>query len=474
MIRKLSSFARYQLLIALFIYIFGVTVFSIYNYRSSRQDIYREVDKLLKAGAQGATHILGDDFHDLAVTPEAVSEKEDKKNILLLTRFSDSMNLRYVYTTIILGNKIYFTSSSATAEELKTGKYTRYFEQYDDAPEELRQVFKSGSPVYAEYADKWGVFRSVFIPLKNSKGQTYVACADIEIAVLAQKLNDSLFRTLSLAAIFILLAMPLVIVHFSIEHAQKQTLKEKQGQLAHAGRLTALGEMAAGIAHEINQPLCVIRGYLELLQAMLKNEPVIKERQLESAFEIGIKSVDRASAIINHMRSFVRVKNSEAKLIKLQEPIDSALSFFNEQIRLHNIELVKNYADNIPLVHMDMQRFEQVVVNLISNARFAVDEKGSEKGRSFKKKIELSLRHDPVKQELVFEIRDNGTGMAPEIVKHCTEPFFTTKKPGEGTGLGLSIVNSIVEEFSGRFEAESTVGEGSSFRIFLPVSSPRD
>ena len=230
-----------------------------------------------------------------------------------------------------------------------------------------------------------------------------------------------------------------------------------------------MGEMTAGIAHEINQPLCVIRGYLELLQSVLSKEPILKERQLDGAFDIGIKSVDKASRIINHMRNFVRQKSAELKPINLRTPIEEGLSFFNEQIKHHNISLEMNLPDSTPEVKIDQQKFEQIVVNLVANARFAVDEKGDKIGREFKKRITLKLSHQKNDDFVAFEVIDNGNGMTQEVIEKCNEPFFTTKKPGEGTGLGVSIVREILREFNGKLSISSVPGEGCTVKVSFPA-----
>jgi len=247
-----------------------------------------------------------------------------------------------------------------------------------------------------------------------------------------------------------------------IKKAEKE-LEEKEAQLIHSGRLVAMGEMATGIAHEINQPLSIIRVAADGLNAYFKRkDPGTME---EEATESIIGQIDRASAIINNMRSFVRAGSDPPESADLAEPVKAAISFFKEQFRIHGIALNVSLSDNLPEVRTDPQKFEQIVVNLLSNARYAVDKKDEISGKEYQKRVAVRLGYDEGGDTVVFEIEDNGIGMTPEVLDRCMEPFYTTKDVGEGTGIGLSIVNGFVREFKMTIEPESVCGEGSIFRI---------
>lgn len=250
------------------------------------------------------------------------------------------------------------------------------------------------------------------------------------------------------------------------QEAEKK-LKEKQAQLDHAGRLTALGEMATGIAHEINQPLAIIGLANEVLKEYFtKHKDVSFENEAVHGIEEQIK---RASNIITNMRTFARVKSDYVDSIDISEPMDIARSFFREQFRLHEIELHTSIADTLPRVKIDPQKFEQIVVNLLSNARYAVEKRAEHAEGGYKKTIAITLASDSERKFVTFEIQDNGVGMSEETCKRCLEPFFTNKEVGQGTGLGLTIVHTIVTEFKGRIEIKSTEGEGTLFQIVFPA-----
>jgi C4-dicarboxylate-specific signal transduction histidine kinase len=247
-----------------------------------------------------------------------------------------------------------------------------------------------------------------------------------------------------------------------VRKAEKK-LQEKQAQIVHAGRLTAMGEMATGIAHEINQPLAVIRIAADGLKAYFMRQGT-EGMETKAAQKI-VEQVTRAADIINNMRSFARAGSETLEPVNLSEPLNRALSFFKEQFRIHEILLTLSVEENLPQVRLNAQKFEQIVVNFLSNARYAVEKKGETAGRAYQKQVKVRLFRDAEKQSVVFEVSDNGIGMRPEVLQRCMEPFYTTKGVGEGTGLGLSIVHGIVRELKMEIELESTEGEGCTFRV---------
>ena len=250
--------------------------------------------------------------------------------------------------------------------------------------------------------------------------------------------------------------------------ARTGELQQSYQQLAHASRLTSLGEMATGIAHEINQPLNIIGLAATMLQKDLAKVRDYQPRTMEAVKKIH-DQVKRTAKIINNMRSFSRVRQDDLTAVDLSASLLQALSFFREQFRLYQIDLQVDMAEDLPLLKLDSQKFEQVVINFLSNARYALDEKEEKTGQAYLKTIGVALDYQAEGNRVVFMIRDNGMGMNEEEKERCLEPFFTTKAVGKGTGLGLSICHNIVDEFNGTIEVESEKGVGSTFRIIIPV-----
>ncbi len=258
--------------------------------------------------------------------------------------------------------------------------------------------------------------------------------------------------------------------------ARKQAARElaqKQAQLAHSGRLSALGEMATTIAHEVGQPLQIIRTSAGIIRDEIRDGGVTVEEIAPLAEKI-MGQVDRAAQIIKNVRSFARQDAGELVLgaAELRHILEDALDFFARQFTDHAIAFTLEVAEAIPDARLNPQKFQQVVVNLLSNARFAVDERAPQARPPYRKSIYIRLYPEPDRRHLVLDVEDNGTGMTPETRARCMDPFYTTKPSGEGTGLGLTILGGIVQEFGGRVVVESQPGEGTIFRIQLPAYQP--
>jgi PAS domain S-box-containing protein len=256
---------------------------------------------------------------------------------------------------------------------------------------------------------------------------------------------------------------------------KSRELDRQHIQLIQSSKLATLGEMAAGIAHELNQPLSGIRTRAQLVTKALERNQTNPARIQQNQEEI-IQLVDRITRIIHHMRIFARQDQQRFTPFNLNQSIEGALSLLGEQLRIHAIKVVKRVPAGLPLVLGEPLQIEQVLLNLLSNARDAIDaraeqirqEQGEEETTHYQKQLELTL-YPANDSELCLEIRDNGAGMNEETQQKIFEPFFTTKPVGRGTGLGLSISYGILSNHNGRCEVESKVGVGSIFRVYLPT-----
>ncbi len=280
--------------------------------------------------------------------------------------------------------------------------------------------------------------------------------------------RSKLFFVSGIVILLFIMATFLLVFLFKKSRETEKVLQEQQAQLIHAGRISAMGEMATGIAHEINQPLAIIRIAADGLQNYFnrKNKD-IDSMEAKAAAAI-VSQVDRSVTIIQNMRSFVRRGPHGFDPIDLAEAFERAVSFFREQFRLHEINLNVSLDEQLPKVRINQQKFEQIVVNLLSNARYAVEEQEKISNKQYKKKISVHLFENKNKNEVIFEVRDNGIGMSNETRDRCLEPFYTTKGVGDGTGLGLSIIHTIIKELdSAILEIKSKEGQGSLFRIIM-------
>lgn len=240
-------------------------------------------------------------------------------------------------------------------------------------------------------------------------------------------------------------------------------------QLIQASKMATLGEMATGVAHELNQPLSVIKTASSYLTKKVEKHQPIKEEILKTMAQEIDSHVDRASKIINHMREFGRKSDVKKEKVQVNEAIKRSLDIFSQQLKLREIEVVQDLADDLPPIMADSNRLEQVFVNLLINARDAIEEKW-EQGDYRGEKKRISLKSGLRDGSVIIEIKDTGSGIPKSRLDKVFEPFFTTKKVGKGTGLGLSISYGIVQDYDGTIEVETQEGEGSNFIIRFPAS----
>jgi DNA-binding response OmpR family regulator len=254
-----------------------------------------------------------------------------------------------------------------------------------------------------------------------------------------------------------------------------EKLKATQGQLFQTSKLATLGEMAAGLAHELNQPLAGISLTSKHLTKLSERDKLTTETLGVSLQDID-DSVKRMSLIIQHIRTFARQDTLKFISVNIPETIDYALNLLGEQLRLHEIEVVKEISGNLPCIHGEPYQIEQVWINLITNARDALDEaeqKWKAERKGYKKRLEIgvTLAESGDEKAIVVSFHDNGVGMSSAQQEKMFEPFYTTKEVGKGTGLGLSIIFGIVESHKGRLKVESEEGQGTTMTAIFPVES---
>lgn len=242
--------------------------------------------------------------------------------------------------------------------------------------------------------------------------------------------------------------------------------KKFQEDLIRVDRLAEIGRTASGIAHEINNPLAVIgeiSGWIEVVVGDAKGLNQEDRDELETAVKHIIKQIKRCRHITHQLLNYVRDSEPTQSSLDVHELLKETVSFLNPELKFKDIKVVLNFMKGPLLLHSDKQMLEQVFVNLISNAIYAVKEKRGTGGR-----IELKTSRD----ESMLEIRisDNGMGICEENQKQMYDLFFTTKPTGKGTGLGLPICQNIIKKLGGGFSFETEIGEGTTFIVKLPAS----
>jgi two-component system sensor histidine kinase TtrS len=239
--------------------------------------------------------------------------------------------------------------------------------------------------------------------------------------------------------------------------AANETARQHREELDHAGRLSLVGEMASGLAHEINQPLAAIANYakgcLRRLESRGEPEQIVHGLQQIAA------QAERGGDIVRRMRDFVRKRPVDIKLVRMEQVIEEAIMLFTPVARRKQVELRLTPCPHLPAVQADPVQMEEVVLNLLQNAVDAVES-------SDRRQIELSAAAGPA--GLTLSVCDSGPGISPASIDHLFEPFFTTKP--QGLGLGLSLCRSIVESHGGRLWTENRAEGGAVFHVFLPAA----
>ncbi len=226
-----------------------------------------------------------------------------------------------------------------------------------------------------------------------------------------------------------------------------------------ASRLASIGEMAAGIAHEINNPLTGVVGYAQLLMSRPDTPPDIK-----AELSVINDCAQRVADIVRRLLTFARQTKPERKLVDINALVQSALTLRAYNLKMNNITVTTRLDPRLPATVADPGQIQQVLLNLIVNAE--TEMRLAHGGGN------LTITTEKAGDKIGITVRDDGPGIKPEIIDKIFDPFFTTREAGQGTGLGLSICYGIVTEHNGRIYAESKYGEGATFVVELPVVTP--
>jgi PAS domain S-box-containing protein len=228
-----------------------------------------------------------------------------------------------------------------------------------------------------------------------------------------------------------------------------------EAQLQQAEKLTSMGLLAAGVAHEVNTPLAVISNYAQMLAKQL---PPADSRA--GLVEKIVKQTFRASEIISSLLNFSRTGPAEFSDVDLNRILGDTLGMVEPQLKSNQVAVETTYGDELPSIHGDAGKLQQVFVNLIFNARDAMPQGGR-----------LTVRTSRQNSRVLVEVSDTGVGIEPEDLGRIYDPFFTTKSTGRGTGLGLAVTYGIVQEHNGSIQVHSRPGGGTTFRLDFPISA---
>ncbi len=244
---------------------------------------------------------------------------------------------------------------------------------------------------------------------------------------------------------------------------QEQQSKEHLEQLAHVTRLGLMGEMASGIAHEVNQPLCAVTSYAQVIANLIKKEPLDQVKISDVATKIQEQSL-RAGKIIHRMKNFCKSKAQARSTVDINALIVNCVDLCHAELVKHKVQAIMVLDDQLPFIHVDPLQIEQVLINLIRNGCDAFQGMALEKQHL----LTLSSYHS-LNNTLSISVEDNGNGIEEDLLENIMTPFYTTKT--EGMGMGLSICRSLIEAHDGTLLFDSISGKGTTFYFTLPISS---
>ncbi|OHB43539.1 MAG: hypothetical protein A2069_06785 [Planctomycetes bacterium GWB2_41_19] len=296
-----------------------------------------------------------------------------------------------------------------------------------------------------------------------------------EIGLLGAAFNDMLMRlnkahqelqgkTEELREAFNEISLLNVTLEKRVEERTKE-LREKQHQLVQAGKLAAIGQLGAGVAHELNNPIAGILGYTQFMLDTLSKENINIEEVY--AFKKYLQHIEngsrRCKEIIQNLLQFARKSPEEVLSVNVNNVVADTLSLIERQLLVNKIEVIKNLAPDIKQVEGNHGQLQQVFTNIIVNAQQAMPEGGQ---------LFISTRNE--NGNVAIEFKDTGCGIPEKYKDRIFEPFFTTKMDWKGTGLGLSICYDIIKNHNGNIEVDSQLGKGAVFTIILPVKSDKN
>lgn len=241
---------------------------------------------------------------------------------------------------------------------------------------------------------------------------------------------------------------------------RSEEIRAMSQQLWQTAKLATVGELAASIAHELNNPMATVSLRVESLLAQIPPDDP-KRKPLE----VIDQEVERMGNLVANLLQFSRRSHQQVSTLNVCGEIDQTLELIRYQLRNRRIDIVRAFDSGVPLIHADRQHLRQLFLNLFTNASDAMAQ-----GGTLTLRVQCGILGDST-LAVVIEVVDTGSGIAPEHLPHVLEPFFTTKAEGKGTGLGLAICRRVVQEHHGTLELTSAVGQGTTVCIVLPVAA---
>jgi len=482
-----NYFIKRKFFIVLFVSIFIVSVlFSFLAYRLVDDEYEKKINSKLRAAALNTALVLGDKFFDRAYKGE-ISKNEDINNTFLLTKLAHNDGVRYVYSMIEKNGSIYFTSSSATKDEIKRGDLTAFMQAYPEASYKLRHIFDINHSFYEVSTDRWGTFKSILIPRYTKNGTPYIVGADIQIDDILMAKKKFLFHIFLMNILFLVVLLVFAYKTKKLLQSEMQIIdnvqlklqaeidrktkelrelnknlekrvreeveksREKDKKLIVASRLAQKGEELYMLTHQWAQPLNSLLLRIGLIKLLLQDNK-LKSSDIEECVEESTKTINHLSETMKAFKSFFK-KDNKKEDIEINKLVEDVIKLEDEILKHKKVtyELYLNSQDKVSVYKNEII---QVLIDLIKNSIDEFEKKNIEK-RIIRLKTEG--------KKIIYE--DNAGGIPEEIKDKIFDFHFTTKE--DGTGLGLYMSKIIIEDHhNGKIEVEN-IEYGARFIINL-------
>ena len=466
---------------AISIYIFGVFVIAAVSYMQERERFLADIDTRLLSAASNIPSILPSDFHDIARSPNAISDKQDQFNLELMTRHTRSGDLTYLYSYVMVDGKIYFTACNYTEEDIKQDRVVTYWTDYPEGAQEYYDAMTSDEPIYVTAGDRWGLFRTILMPMKSPSGLPYVAAADMDITVIENSLKHAVLSVLGMSIVLLAIAVPLIFAYRHTYSEMNSELKALNKQLQsdidqalileaelkqathEANRANEIkSQFLSNMSHELRTPINGITGMNQLL---LDTE--LTDEQVEY---VGLCNKS-ANVLLDTVNQILDVAAIEAGGITLQEEtidsqafFDNVLGIFSAQVKEKKLDLVLSLGRDLPAeIQTDPVHLRKVLINLISNAIKFTHEGGIQ--------VLISWREGC----LHGIVQDSGQGIPEAAQLRIFETFQQADnsyaREHAGTGLGLPISQQICHMMGGRLFLYRSTEQGSIFKFQVKATA---
>lgn len=440
-----------------------------------RERFLTDIDARLLAAASNIPKILPENFHDIARTEDAISKEQDQHNLELMTRHAHSGSLTYLYSYVMVDGMIYFTTCNYTEEDVEKDQVVTYWTDYPEGAKEYFDAMTADEPIYVTAGDRWGLFRTILMPMTSPEGLPYVAAADMDITVIESSLTNAVLAVIEMSVLLLLIAIPLILAYrrtYSEMNTELIALNKHlqadinqalilEGELKKATREAneaneVKSQFLSNMSHELRTPINGISGMNHLLM-----DTELTPEQLEYV-EMCNKSAEVLLDIVNQILDVAAIEASGLSLqperVQTEEFFGDITALFSGQIAEKSLNLTLIYSRSVPeAIQLDPVQFRKVMINLISNAV------------KFTQKGGVWISIDWQNGYLIGEVKDSGSGIAEGAKDRIFEVFQQADnshtREHNGTGLGLPISRQICHMMGGELVLEYSDDSGSCFKF---------